>query len=577
MGVLLQRYLVVGLSCVLVVLLVPAALQGWGTHGSYGMRILRAENLIRSVEPGSPADRAGIIPGDRADLTDLGIPGHLRLMNPRAGDALTLDILHGSEERTVRLVAVAEPMPVNLRWLILASFVSTFAFIAVGTILVFMRPAPMTWWLWLYCAGILPLNETLDYYAFLPDAIFAPLWLFGRTFLGGLSVFPIIPFALRFPHDRIEGWRARARPAIGALAVVSLIYFATIAWKGLRYGLDHYSLLNGIPALFYYLVASLFILATYLSAHGVARQRLKWAVTGMLIAFVAQIPEYFPGPAWVAPLSLTISIVMPLSVAYAALRHNLIDVQFVLSRALVVGALTAILIAFVSLVDWLTSRFISEYHFALYLEASATIAMGFVLDRLHASLERLAERVVFRHRLEAEEHLALVARSLSFANHRESIDEALTEEPARALRLASAAVFYRDGDRPIFVRGRSVGWDESELKQFPDDAPVVRYLTADRKVLRAKDAAWKAESLPKGSCAPVLFVPVFCRGELLALGVYGAHLNGTTLDPGEVTMLAQLAPGAGVALDHLAFERLRERLERTEDELRAERFKTGAK
>ncbi|MBV8074022.1 MAG: hypothetical protein JO140_01245 [Candidatus Eremiobacteraeota bacterium] len=574
---LLQRYLVIGLSCAVVALLAPAALQGWSPHGSFGMRILRAEDLIRSVTPGSPADLQGIVAGDRVDVGKLGIDGHLRLMNPRIGDELTLDVIHAGAARTLRMSAVAEQMPPQLRWLVLSSFVSTFAFIAVGATLVFMRPAPMTWWLWLYCVFILPVNETLDYYAFLPNAVFAPLWLFGRTFLGGLSVFPILPFALRFPHDRLEGWRRRARPAIVTLAAVSIVYFASIAWTGLRYGLDHYSLFNAIPALFYYLLASLFIMATYLGEDGVARQRLKWAVTGMLIAFVAQVLEYFPGPAFVAPLSLSISIVMPLSVAYAALRHNLIDVQFVISRALVLGALTAILIAFVSLVDWLTARFISEYHLALYLEASATIAMGFVLDRLHGSLERITERIVFRGRREAEDHLALVARSLAFANHRESIEEALTEEPARCLHLASAAVFYRDADRPIFVRGRSLGWDASALKQFPDDAPVVRYVTADRRVLRAKDAAWKAEGLPTGSCAPVLFVPIFSRGELLALAAYGSHVNGTTLDPGEAEMLAELAPGAGVALDHLAFERLRERLERTEDELRAEKFRSGAK
>ena len=546
----------------------PAAFQGWQKQGSFGMRILRAETLVRDVDPNSPAAAAGVVAGDRVDVGKLSVDGHLILMNPRLGDTLTLTVLHAGAPRALTLTAEAVRTPATLRWLILAGFVSAGAFIVVGTILVFLRPAPMTWWLWLYCVGILPVNELLDYYAFLPNPIFGPVWLLGRIFLGGFSVFPLLPFALLFPHDRIAGWRAKARVPVAALAVIAFAYYVSIAWRGLRHGLDHYSLLNGLPALSLYLVAGILIGATYVNAHGADRQRLKWAVTGMLVAFVAQIAEYVPGPVWLPPLGESISIVMPVTVAYAALRHHLIDVQFVISRAILYGSLTAILVSFVSLVDWFTSRFISEYHLALYLEATATIGMGFALDRLHNRLEWLTERVVFRARHEAEQHLVRVARSLAFAKHKESIEEALVNEPSRWLQLASAAVFYRDDGRDAYVRGHSKGWTDRDLDQFPGDAPVVRYIVTEQGVLRAKDAGWDVRGLPSGTAAPVLYVPIFSRQEVLAIAIYGAHVNSTTLDPDEVGLLAQLAPGAGIALDHLAFEILQEKLARAEAALR---------
>jgi hypothetical protein len=538
----------------------PAATLGWQTHGSFGMRILRAEGLVRNVDPSSPAAAAGIVPGDRVDIAALGPGGHFDLMYPVVGERLTARILHGNTSRDVTLVAVASQDPPLLRWLIFGEFMTTAAFIIVGAALVFLRPAPMTWWLWLFCVGIVPVNELLEFYSILPDAGFTVAWMLGRTFFGGFSVFPLLPFVLRFPHDRISGWRARYRAPLIALVLCIFIYYIAIAWIGLQSGLDDYSDLNGAPALLMYTIAAGLLIATYLRSHGADQQRLKWAVTGMVIAFAAQVFEYVPGPLLLAPAAQLISVIMPITVAYAALRHRLIDIEFVVNRAIVYTMLTALLLSFVSMIDWLTSRFISEYHLALYLEAAATIGMGFALDRLHGVLESITDRFFFRARHIAEQQLERVARSLAFANRLASIEEALVDEPTRWLQLASAAIFCYSAEKESFIRGRSIGWASDDLTTFPDDAPIVRYMHADRKELTAQSAAWNPGGLPGGAAAPAVYVPIFCRHTLYAVAVYGAHTNSTLPDPGEIAMITHLAPEAGLAFDHLAYEELSKKL-----------------
>ena len=525
------------------------------------MRILRADTVVRAIIPGSPADRAGVVPGDRVDVAALGVPGHLLLMNPRIGEQLSFAIRHDGTARNLALTAVPTRTSPLLRWLMLGEFLSTAAFIVVGATLVYLRPSPMTWWLWLFCVGIVPVNQLLDFYAlFVPRNVYAGVWLFGRVFLGGFSAFPLLPFVLRFPYERISGWRVRLRPWLIAFVGALFVYYIAIAWLGLQRGLVHYSLFNGLPALALYLVAAVLITATYLKAHGLERERLKWAVTGMLIAFAAQICQYVPGPNWLAPLTELVSIVMPICVAYAVLRQRLIDVDFVINRAIVYAMLATILLAFVSLLDWFTSRFIEEYHLALYSEAAATIAMGFVLDRLHTHLEGFTERIFFRARHEAEEHLARVARSLGFASRMESIEEALIDQPLSTLHLASAALFCHDATRPAFVRTYSSGWAGDDLHEFPDDAPAVRYMRADHNALVAGEADLPAADLPHGAAAPALVVPIFCRDELHAIAIYGAHANSTGLDPSEIALLTSLAPGAGLAFDHLTYDQLRRQL-----------------
>ena len=555
-----QRAWVIALSLIALVIFMPAASDGWKRDGTFGMRIERAEPLVRSVTPGSPAADAGIVAGDRIDLRALGEYDHLKLMAPAPGTTLHLSVLRDGVPREVTLTAVARNLSQSLRLLILAEFLSTAAFIVVGALLVFLRPAPMTWWLWLYCVGIVPVNELLDFYSFLPEQVYHVVWLVGRVLLGGFSAFPLMPFVLRFPEDRITGWRARVRVPAIAFTAVLLVYYISIAWIGLHDGLDHYSLFNGLPALGVYLFSATLLLLTYQRSHGSDRQRLKWVVTGMLVGFVAQIIVYLPGPAWQAPLCELISIAMPISVVYAALRQRLIDVDFVINRAIVYAIMTALLIAFVSLIDFVTSHFISEYHLALYAEAAATIAVGFALDRFRGELDRFTERIFFKARHQAEAQLERVARSLEFATREESIEEALVDEPIRWLRLASAALFVADDGSATYSRIHSTGWDEGHIEHLPDDAAVVRYLKTERRPLDAKEVSWDDAALPHGAAAPLLYVPIFCREALFGFAVYGAHKDTTTLDPAEVELLAALGPRAGIAFDHISYIAMSEQL-----------------
>ncbi len=556
-----QRIGVIVLSLLLLAIFMPAATDGWQPRGTFGMEIARAENLVRDVLPNSPAANADIVPGDRVDIAALGIANHLTLMAPHPGDALDLHIDHDGTAREVRLTAVARDQPIALRWLIAGEFVSTAAFIIVGALLVFLRPAPMTWWLWLFCAGIVPVNDLLDFYAFVPGGTQAVVWLIARTFLGGFSAFPLMPFVLRFPNDKITGWRERVRVPAIALTAVLLVFYATIAWVGLTHGLDHYSLLNGLPALGVYLFSAVLLVLTFRGSIGADRQRLKWAVTGMLIGFVAQVFVYIPAGPWLAPTAGIVSIVMPLSVAYGALRHRLIDADFVINRAIVIALLTAVLISIVSLVDFVVSQFIGEYHLAKYLEAGASIAIGFALDRFRSQLDRLTDRLFFQARHRAEDHLGRVARSLEFARHEPTIQRALIDEPARWLELASAAIFQYDPERACYVRTHAVGWSDEHLIEMADDEIVARFLRDERATMTARSIAWEDPGLPGGAAAPALYVPIFSRERLTGVIVYGSHTNTTTLDPGEVALLATFGPRAALAFEHLAFDLMQQQWE----------------
>ncbi len=552
----LQSALVVTLSSLVLAATLPAAFVGWAVRGSWGTEPL----IVEHVAAGSPAQRAGVVPGDELLYGSLPFEQRPGYLWPMPGARVTLPLLHAGVRRTISMTAEPrEVQPLRFeRWLTVLEFATYAVYLIVGTTLVFLRPSPMTWWLWAYCVTWVPIVWLHWFYAFLDPRWLTAIFLFNQTFMSGSAVLPLLPFLLRFPNDRIEGWRARLRVPVALALVLGYGYYAWLAGYRIS-GLadrEHVSLLNGLPFAAIALAGLVLLVVTYARATGNDKQRLRWAVFGMTFSVLSLLVAYSPlqKPRWVTEIFAVFSIAMPVSVAYAALRHRLLDVGFVLNRAVAYGLIAGLLIAIISLTDFVLAHLIADYHLTLGIEAAITVGLGFALDRVHHAMQRATERLFFRSRLEAAARLERVRGALAFASRDDTVDSSLVDEPAGALRLASAALFRRDPASGRFRRGRSQGWGSQHAVDLDQDDALVRSLQFERKPLDPSGIAWQPGPLPRDAAQPAYVVPVFCRETLEGFTVYGSHRDGTGTDPSERDLLAQLAPAAAAAFDHIAYE-----------------------
>jgi GAF domain len=124
------------------------------------------------------------------------------------------------------------------------------------------------------------------------------------------------------------------------------------------------------------------------------------------------------------------------------------------------------------------------------------------------------------------------------------------------LDLLAGALYRRSDDGRRF---EGVATSDDTLVApmgFDRNHNLVRFLQA------SEDSVWldevRAHLDASNSAIYVLAVPVCVRHELVSFVLYGAHRNGSQIDPDEVALLKALVREAARAYDHVEAVRTRE-------------------
>jgi hypothetical protein len=534
--------------------------ENWG-EGSFGITLPPRAALVLSVDRGSPAARAGVHAGDRV-IDDGNYETVLRIKAPYAGERERLTFQRGRGNYTV--VLTARPIPdFGLLQRIggVLALVPPTVFLVVAFLLVFVRPSIMSWSFYIFAVGYFGTSPAFMYWAHvLSPAAYLGLTFVLSTILGPWSVLPLLPFVLRFPNGDVAGWRRRIDPFVWAFLALSYVLYV-IEWRAFS-SAESTPAWDAVPTtvipLVAFVAACLILAKNFATATPSDRQRFAFIALGTLISFVAYAVYFVPGVPFAVGQVIGFAVVlMPICIAYAVFRLRVLDVNFVLNRALVYSILSLSVIAFVSILDWFFSRVVAVGRLAVGAELLATIAVGFLLDKINRTVEALVERVFFHGRRLAERHLRRVAAALPYATDEDAIVDGLVDSPVDALRLTAAAL-YRRSEAGARFEGVATARDTTIAPPgFGANTILVRMLLAEENIVWLDEL--RSHLDPDNAAIYTLAVPVTVRHELVSFTLYGAHANGAQLDPDEIALLQELAREAARAYDHVEAARLRAR------------------
>lgn len=196
-----------------------------------------------------------------------------------------------------------------------------------------------------------------------------------------------------------------------------------------------------------FLVAAAMVAGYRAARDDLARRRMRWAFLTIAIATVGYLAlGQVPASLWGSPVipwdwQGVLFAPFPLALGIAVLRYRLFDIEIIMRRSLVFGALTASLAGLYLLVVTALGRFEALPSTAAPFIASLAVAGLF--GPLRTQARRLVSRSLFGDRDDPYEVMNRLSRRLEATASADSVLTTLVETLADTLRLSYAAIRLR--------------------------------------------------------------------------------------------------------------------------------------
>jgi signal transduction histidine kinase len=370
-------------------------------------------------------------------------------------------------------------------------------------------------------------------------------WVFAVGLLGTFLI-------LLFPDGRLPSQRWRAVAWLSGISIV-FIYLLIMVSPGRTtesdvpfrnpFGIQAlkplgealYLPILSLPLCILACAAALVI--RYRRSSGVERQQLKWlATSGALFAVTYLFAMVFGaltaldiwgggGDGWSALLDASFAVwfaLIPVSIGFAVLKHRLYEIDVVINKTLVFGALAAfITVLYIGIVVGIGAALGQgdRPNIALSIVATAVVAIAF--QPMRERVQRFANRLVYGARATPYEVMSDFAARMGGAYGATDLLPKMARTIAEGVGAQQVEVWLKIGS--AFVREAS--WPETEPAPaaMADEGGELPRLPGDR------------------------VVPVRHQGELL--GAVGVTKNpGEQLTPAEEKLLDDVASQAGLVL-----------------------------
>lgn len=571
-----------------------------GYQGTY-LPAERAQ-LVTSVQPNSPAERCGMRPGDHLvaidgeRLADINFQTRI-WFHHEPGNTVRLTIRRPGETAPSVLACAFRRTSSTSTEGGMAAYVAgqvrnsyPVPFVLVGLTVLFLRlDDPKAWLLALLCAAFAATPGFPDSI----DAVAPALRPFARayqaTFLSLLAPSFYLFFAVfpaRSPVDRRLPW----------LKWVTFAVAVAVAIPGLRAGgmrpppplprLLGASLANQIVvywALAILAVGLVSLAANYLRPPDAeTRRKTRVIVWGTAIGLTPNLIDAgvrnatgLQDPDWLATLLVLFAFLIPLSFAYAVVKHRVLEIPVLLKRSaryLLVQRGFTILLALASMAVTLAFALSLAPSLAPLVEVArpSGIALGAVFGtvllwggtQIHRRVSERIDRAFFRRAYDARMILQELADRTRAATGRTELAALLHRHVGDALQPSALAVYFREQDDRLTAMAGAV----------PEGLEVVS--ATSPALTRLAEHGWPVEVSPQPAGGapnahplapldPDCLVPMVGRDRrLLGLLVLGPRLSEEPYSGEDVRLLALVAGQAALALENLSLaEQMADRLE----------------
>ena len=298
------------------------------------------------------------------------------------------------------------------------------------------------------------------------------------------------------------------------------------------------------------------------------RNRFRYLILALSITVLATFINFTELGKY--PIDIAANTISAMLIAYAILRHKLLDIQIVVRLGLLYSITTAILGLVYFLVMTLTLNVVETFSGGRIFLLSAIVAFltAVIISPLRETAQSWIDRLFYRERYDASLMLQRLSQTTASLLDLDKITQIVLSDLVKTMHIGHAAIFIKSESDESYHLQAEKGTPQIPAMQFSSNHPVIKWISHQNQILSKNilninpifKAMWKKETDYLNEFPAQLLVPLNSKGNLIGFIIVGSKRSAQAYSHDDEVALSTLANQTAVIIENA---RLYEDLENT--------------
>jgi putative nucleotidyltransferase with HDIG domain len=288
------------------------------------------------------------------------------------------------------------------------------------------------------------------------------------------------------------------------------------------------------------------------------RNRLRYLILALSITILATMINFTEWGKY--PIDIAANTISAMLIAYAILRHQLLDIRIVFRLGLLYSITSAILGLFYFLAISFMLQVVEVYSGKqiFFLSAVVAIFTALIFTPVRDAAQSWIDRLFYRERYNASLMLQRLSHATSSLLDLDQIAGLVLSDVAVTLHIGHVAVFLRRNTENGYCLQAEHGDPGSPPPVFGMDHPIVSWLKSQSRILSKKTldvhpifrGMWKNEIDYLDHFPVELFIPLTTKGELVGFLLVSPKQSTQSYTQDDELILSTLANQTAVVIEN---------------------------
>jgi sigma-B regulation protein RsbU (phosphoserine phosphatase) len=534
---------------------------------------------IVSIQKGGTSDQAGMLPGDNL----LKIAGENATSSSRAqavlnqqtvGDTVPYFIFRGMEpiELQVKIVSFGMP-PLYLVMLVIA-----FLFGLIGLWIVWIRPHDIQARVLFFLFISFMLFWTLNIIPPLPKIMFLFVHILKTLTFTTIPVFYAYFFLL---YPKKHRWLKKSWFHFLLFSPSFLI----LIWYFLALVFNYPSPINfmvGTGLWGIYFSFGLLRLNHVYRKETNRRRRLQMRILqlgitlGIIPPFLRILSPYLGLPFFIVTYSTPLMGLIPISFAYAVVRHRLLDVEFMVKKSFVYALLTGLIVTFYFMMIHIFGQFLQDITklSGTFIIIISALFVAIVITPVRERLQRIVDRALYRQSYDYRETLKQFAKALNKLIEPDILMDMVLQKICETMKIEQGFFLIGDGGLQNYTLLKGYpALSTKPIAPLPCSSSLCQTMKKMKETVLISEFEIndKATNILLEYTDSIVAVPLLNQEQLSGFLLLGRKKSETLYSAEDFELLSTLADRVGVSLENGKLHQALTEQERLKHELKIAR------